>query len=127
MNKAMPEETKKHAHEKPIEKMTIKELREIAIDIPHEHTEVAVRDMTKEQLIVFIKQAKGIKDEGPVHHDKKKKKPKAKVILSRQDVKAKIRELKKIKAVAHENKEETRVAILRRRISRLKKQSRKIA
>jgi len=47
--------------------------------------------------------------------------------LSRQDVKAKIRELKKVKTVAHENKEETRVAILRRRISRLKKLSRKIA
>jgi hypothetical protein len=83
--------------------------------------------MTKEQLIIFIKQAKGIKDEGPVHHDKKKKKPKAMVILSKPDIKAKIREIKKAKAVAHENKEETRVALLRRRISRLKKLSRKIA
>jgi hypothetical protein len=127
MIKAMSEETKKHNHEKPIDKMTIKELREVAMEIPHEHTEVAVRDMTKEQLIVFIKQAKGIKDEEPVHHDKKKKKPKAKVILSKQNIKAKIRELKKVKTVAHENKEEIRVAILRRRISRLKKQSRKIA
>ena len=66
----MAEETKKHTHVKPIDKMTIKELREVAIEIPHEHTEVAVRDMTKEQLIVFIKQDRGIKDEGPVHHDK---------------------------------------------------------
>jgi hypothetical protein len=122
----MSEETKKHNHEKPIDKMTIKELREVAMEIPHEHTEVAVRDMTKEQLIVFIKEAKGIKDEGHAHHEKKKK-PKVKVILSKQDIKAKIREIKKVKTAAHENKEETRVDILRRRISRLKKLSRKIA
>jgi hypothetical protein len=123
----MSDETKKHNHEKPIDKMTIKELREVAMEIPHEHTEIAVRDMTKEQLIVFIKEAKGIKEEGPVHHDKKKKTPKAKVILSKQDIKAKIREIKKVKTAAHENKEEPRVAIQRRRISRLKKLSRKIA
>ena len=124
----MPEESKKkqHKEEKPIDKMTVKELREVALEIPHEHTEVAVRDMTKEQLTAFIKQARGIKDEGPVHHEKKKK-VKAKVVLTRQDIKAKIRELKKAKASALENKEKNRVAILRRRISRLKKQSRKIA
>jgi len=83
--------------------------------------------MTKEQLIAFIKQARGIKDEGPVHHHEKKKKAKTKVVRTKQDVKAKIRELKSAKAAAQEKKEEKRVAILRRRISRLKKLSRKTA
>ncbi len=123
----MSEETKKKDHEKPIDKMTIKELREVALEIPHEHTEVAVRDMNKEQLIAFIKESRGIKDEGPVHHEKKKKKVKAKVILTKQDIKARIRDFKKAKAAAHEDKEKARAAVLRRRISRLKKQSRKIA
>lgn len=116
----MSEEIKKN-HDKPIEKMTIKELREVALEIPHEHTEVAVRDMNKEELIAFIKKAKGIKDEGHAHHHEKKKKAKVKVVLTRQDIKARISELKRSKATAHENKEKTRVAILRRRISRLKK------
>jgi hypothetical protein len=124
----MAEETKKKhpKEEKSIDKMTIKELREVALEIPHEHTEVAVRDMTKEQLIAFIKQARGIKDEGTGHHEKKKK-PKTKIILTKQDIKAKIRTLKKEKAAAHERSEEKVTAILRRRISRLKKKIRKIA
>ena len=127
----MSEETKKKAHkdEKPIDKMTVKELRDTALEIPHEHAEVAVRDMTKEQLVAFIKQARGIKDEGPAHpvHHEKKKKSKAKVVLTRQDIKARIRELKVQKASAIENKDKKDAAILRRRISRLKKQSRKTA
>jgi hypothetical protein len=124
----MSEETRKkhHKEEKPIDKMTIKELKEIALEIPHEHTEVAVRDMSKEQLIAFIKQARGIKDEGPVHHERKKK-VKVKVVLTRQDIKAKIRKLKEEKTAALEKDERKNAAILRRRISRLKKQSRKIA
>jgi hypothetical protein len=124
----MSEETRKkhHKEEKPIDKMTIKELKEIALEIPHEHTEVAVRDMSKEQLIAFIKQARGIKDEGPVHHERKKK-VKVKVVLTRQDIKAKIRKLKEEKTAALEKDERKGAAILRRRISRLKKQSRKIA
>lgn len=123
----MSEEIKKKSHDKPIDKMTIKELREVALEIPHEHTEVAVRDMNKEQLVAFIKQARGIKDEAPVHLHEKKKKVKAKVVVTKQDIKSKIRELKKAKAAAQEDKEKPRVAILRRLISRLKKQSRKIA
>jgi len=119
-------EEKKKAHDKPIDKMTVKELKEVALEIPHEHTEVAVRDMNKEQLVAFIKTARGIQDEGPVHHEKKKK-VKVKVIFTKQDIKAKIRELKKAKTAAQENTEKARVAILRRRISRLKKQSRKTA
>ena len=124
----MSEESKKkhHKEEKPIDKMTIKELREIALTIPHDHTEVAVRDMTKEQLTSFIKEARGIKEEAPIRHEKKKK-ARAKVVLTKQDIKAKIRKLKKDKAEAHERSEKKTIGILRRRISRLKKQIRKIA
>ncbi|HPI92753.1 MAG TPA: transcription termination factor Rho [Deltaproteobacteria bacterium] len=123
----MSEESKKKhlKEEKPLEKMTVKDLREIALEIPHEHTEVAVRDMNKEQLVSFIKQARGIKDEGPAHLEKKKK-AKVKVALTKQDIKAKIRQLKEEKAAVGKDERKS-AALLRRRISRLKKKSRKIA
>lgn len=118
-------EKKHHKEEKPVEKMTVKELREIALAIPHDHTEVAVRDMNKEQLIVFIKQARGLKEEEPVHHDKKKK-GKIRVVLTRQDIKAHIRKLKQEKA-SSPGGDRKKATALRRRISRLKKLSRKVA
>ncbi|HPC48242.1 MAG TPA: transcription termination factor Rho [Deltaproteobacteria bacterium] len=119
----MPEK-KAHKEEKPLERMTVKELREIALEIPHEHTEIAVRDMNKEQLVSFIKKARGIADEGPSHPQKKAK---AKVVLTKQDVKTKIRSLKKDRDAALEQKDARALSILRRRINRLKKLSRKIA
>lgn len=119
-------EKKHHKEEKPIDKMTIKELREVALEIPHEHTEVAVRDMTKEQLVAFIKKARGITEEEPVHHERKKK-GKVKVVITKQDIKAKIRGLKEDKIAAYANNDRKNASILRRRISRLKKMSRKIA
>ena len=116
----MSEETK----EKPLEKMTVKDLKEIAMEIPHDH-DVAVIDMHKEQLIAFIKQARGIKEEA---HDKKKKKiKKAKVVLSKQEIKAKIKNLKEEKASGAGQADKKKIFILRRRISRLKKLSRKVA
>ena len=57
----MSEETHKKEHkehdEKHLEKLTIKELREIAAEIPHEK---AIHDMKKEELITFIKEVRGI-------------------------------------------------------------------
>jgi hypothetical protein len=119
-------EKKHHKEEKSVEKMTIKELREIALEIPHEHTEVAVRDMNKEQLIIFIKQARGVRDEESAGSEKKKKNKvkKVKVVLTKQDVKARIRKLKEEKAAVNDRKN---ASILRRRISRLKKLSRRAA
>ena len=47
----MSEETHKKEHdEKHLEKLTIKELREIAADIPHEK---AIHEMKKEELIAI--------------------------------------------------------------------------
>ena len=118
----MTEETKKkepHA-EKPLEKMTVKELREIAIILPHDQ---AVHDMKKEEIVAFIKEARGIRDEAP----SRKKKKVVKLKMTKPELKTRIREIKGLKTRAQEEKDGKKVGVLRRRISRLKKKSRKAA
>jgi hypothetical protein len=116
----MAEEVKKkeHSEEKPLEKMTVKELKAMALQFPRT---TSVYDMKKEELIAFIKEAKGIKDEEP-----EKKVKDSDKIKTKQDMKAKIKYYKEEKATAQEKKERKRVAFLRRRISRLKKQTRRV-
>jgi len=114
------EAKKKHHDEKPFDKMTIKELRAIALEIPHA---AAVHDMKKEDLIVLIKEARGIKEEAPV---KKKHKP-VKVKMTKPELKAKIRDLKVLRVQALEAHEAAKATELRRLISRLKKKSRHVA
>ncbi len=117
----MSEEThKKEHHEKHLEKLTIKELRDIAAEIPHEK---AIHDMKKEELVAFIKEARGIKDETPV----KKKKHIGKIKMTRPELKAKIRELKALRLNALESKEKEKALRLRHQINQLKKKSRRIA
>ena len=118
----MMEEThhKKEHDEKHLDKLTVKELRDIAAQFPHER---AVHDMKKEELIVFIKEAKGIKDDEPAH----KHKHKGKIKLSRPELKAKIRELKILRGQALEESETQKAVSLRHQISRLKKISRRVA
>jgi len=101
-----------------LEKLTVKELREMATKFPHER---AVSEMKKEELIAFIREAMGIKEEEP------KKKVKVKVKLTKPEVKARIREFKNRKLEAHSKGDEKRARILRRRISRLKKLARRLA
>ncbi|MGZ6224414.1 MAG: transcription termination factor Rho [Syntrophales bacterium] len=118
----MVEETKKKEHkkeEKALEKMTVKELRAIALEIPRA---VAVNDMKKAELIACIKEARGIKDEIPV---KIRKKVVAKIKLSKNEIKGKIKQLKEEKKAAQASKNRKLIDILRRRISHLKKQTRK--
>jgi hypothetical protein len=123
----MTEESKKKQHkdEKPLEKMTVKDLKEIALEIPHDHATVAVRDMKKDELVAFIKEARGIVDEEPV---KKKKAPAKvkKVALTKTEIKQQIKTLRDEKKAALQTKEPKKVEILRRRINKLKKQTRKI-
>ena len=103
----MSEETHRKEHdEKHLEKLTIKELREIAADIPHEK---AIHEMKKEELIAFIKEARGIKDEKPV----KKKKHIGKIKMTKPELKAKIRELKILRLAALESKESEKSIRLR--------------
>ncbi|MCD6570616.1 MAG: transcription termination factor Rho [Deltaproteobacteria bacterium] len=109
---------------KPLDKMTVKELKEIALEIPHDHENVAVSDMKKDELLTFIKEAREIKDEEPA---KKKKKRQKKVTLSKQKIKEKISQLREEKKVVLETRDRKKIDLLRRRISRLKKQTRKIA
>ena len=116
----MSEETHKKEHdEKHLEKLTIKELREIAAEIPHER---AIHDMKKEELVAFIKEARGIKDETPV----KKKKHLVKIKMTKPELKARIRELKAMKMQAMESNENKKAGMLRQQISQLKKKSRRV-
>jgi hypothetical protein len=121
----MAEERKNHPakEEKPLEKMTVKDLKEIAMAIPHEHTEVAVSDMKKGELIAFIKKARGITDDAPAR--KKKTEPRA--ALTKQEIKRTIQSLRADKKSARDAGEKTRADIIRRKINRLKKLSRKTA
>ena len=118
----MTEETKKKEphKEKPLEKMTVKELREIALEIPHAQ---AVHDMKKEEIITFIREARGIRDEAPA----RKKKKVVKLKMTKPELKVRIRELKGLKTRAREEKDGKKVRVLRHLISRLKKKSRKVA
>jgi len=117
----MSEETHKKEHdEKHLEKMTIIELREIAAEIPHEK---AVHDMKKDELIAFIKEARGIKDEKPI----KKKKHIGKIKMTKPELKSKIRELKALRLQALESNENKKALRVRHQISKLKKKSRRLA
>jgi len=113
----MADEIKKH-EEKTLEKLTVKDLRAIALEIPHA---TAVHDMKKEELIAFIKEARGINDAAPV----KKKHKVAKIKMTKAELKTRIRELKVSKTQALEAHEGAKATELRHRISRLKKISRR--
>lgn len=103
--------------EKPLDKMTAPELREIARNIPGVTGATA---MKKEELLAIIKEYRGIVDEDPL------KVKKEKIGAGIRDLKAKIIELRAEKVKARETRDKVKVDILRRRINRLKKQTRKI-
>lgn len=112
--------TEEAKEEKPLDKMTAKELREVAMTIPGVE---GAHAMKKEELLVVIKEYRGIVDEGP----KKKKIAKVKKEISVADLKKKVSELyKKKKGLTPDTTSKER-NILRRRINRLKKQTRKVA
>lgn len=110
---AQPEKRSPEAKQKPLEKMTVKELREMAKEIPQI---AGVHGMKKEELIVEIKKAKGITDE-----------PVKKADASIGQLKQKIRALKIERQAALTAKDKKRATIFRRRISRLKKRTRRLA
>jgi hypothetical protein len=101
------------AKEKPLEKMTVKDLREMAKEIPDI---TGVHGMKKEDLIVAIKEAKGIKDL-----------PVKKAVANIGEIKNKIRAYKVQRQAALEAKDKKMATIYKRRISRLKKKSRRAA
>jgi len=99
--------------EKPLEKMTAKELRDVALTIP----EISgVHGMNKEEVLAAIKKARGIKEDLGKKGDR-----------SMRQLKEKISELRKKKLEAREKKDKKGIDQIRRRISRLKKKTRKAA
>jgi hypothetical protein len=108
----MSDETSE-GREKALEKMTVKDLREMAKDMPGI---VGVHGMKKDELIDAIKEVKGIKDE-----------PVKKADASIAEIKKKIKEFKAQRQAALEAKDHKMATIYKRRISRLKKKSRRAA
>ncbi len=109
----MAKKERKEKKEKPLDKMTAKELREMALGI---EGIVGVHAMNKSELIVAIKKTKGIDD------DKGRK-----TTRDVRAIKQKISELRSQKESMKEAGEKDKVRILRRRISRMKKKTRRAA
>jgi len=109
--------------EKPLEKMTAKELREMALGLPGVH---GVHAMKKDELIAAIRAARGITEPEP-----KKEKlivaKKEKVILTVGQLKQRIQEMRKKKEEFLQQRNWKMAEIFRKRISRLKKQTRRAA
>jgi len=109
----MGKKEKAEKKEKPLDKMTAKELRDLALTIPEI---VGVHGMNKEEVLAAIKKARGIKEAPGKTGDR-----------SMRQLKEKIKELRDKKPEAREKNEKKVINQLRRRISRLKKKTRKAA
>ncbi|WP_456433372.1 Rho termination factor N-terminal domain-containing protein [Thermosulfuriphilus sp.] len=112
----MSEETPKNEEikklDKPLEKMTVKELRAIALEIPEI---TGVHAMNKEELVAAIKEVWGIKDE---------KAPKA---GSMREIKAKIKEYRRLAEEAKAKGDRDLWQRYRRKAIQLKKKTRRMA
>ena len=109
--------------EKPLEKLTAKELREMALAMGGIF---GVHAMKKDELIAAIRKTKGLPEEDA---KKAKRAPvkQEKVVLTRVQLKQKIVELKAKKEEALQGQNLKLAEILRRRISRYKKRTRRVA
>jgi len=119
-----------HKEEKPLEKMTVPELKELAMTFPHDHLEKAVHDMHKDELLSFIKQAQGIHEQPNVSKKKRSHahaRATVKTPPSKSELKARIATLRHACMAAQKDADRKLVSRLRRRISRLKKMTRKSA
>ena len=111
----MAKKERKDKQEKPLDKMTATELRKYALALGEI---TGVHGMNKEELLAAIKKVKGIADEGK----------KAVKTMNVRDLKLKIKGLRALKAEAYEAWESNhKINLLRRRMNRLKKRTRKAA
>lgn len=133
-------DTKKSAGDKPLDKMTVKDLREIAKEIPDL---TGVHAMKKDDLLTAIKatqaddaasvatpkEAGDAKSEveKPVAAKKKGAGKKEKAELTVHEIKDQIKSLKVKRQQALSDKDGKMATIYRRRISRLKKKTRRAA
>jgi protein-arginine kinase activator protein McsA len=104
---------KKEAKEKPLEKMTAKELREIGKQIPEI---TGVYGMNKPELISTIKKARGITEDLAKKTDS-----------SVREIKKKIKTLKAEREATIKSDDRKMAKIYRRRITKLKKKTRRAA
>ncbi len=105
---------KKEEKQKPLEKMTSKELRDMAMELPDI---TGAHGMNKSELIAAIKEVKGIEDTGG------RKKSDSSV----RKLKQKMKEMKALHQKAKEENDEKMSAIYKKRYLRLKKKSRRAA
>ena len=106
--------------EKPLDKMTVKELREVAKEIPEI---TGAHGMHKADLLAAVMQARGVEE-------KPKTTPKAKAKKTERDAKSlkkAIKAYRKKQAQAVSADDKKMAAIYRRKISRLKKKTRNAA
>ncbi len=100
----------KEKKEKPLERWTVKEMREEALKLGDVH---GVHGMNKEELMRALRKAKGIPE------------PEKKGVASVRELKAKIQTMREAKEGERaQGASRKRLAILRRKISRVKKQTR---
>ena len=99
---------------KPLEKLTVKELKEMALALGGIS---GVTTMKKEELIKAIKEVKGV----PL------KAVREKPVESVVDLKRKLRELRAKREELKEKGDRLQALYLRRKISRLKKKTRRLA
>jgi len=104
--------------EKDLERMTVKELRAVAAETGDL---VGLHAMKKAELLAAIKEARGIKEEKALGEKVEK------TGVTVKQVKAKLVELKRKREEARETKDRRMVEILRRRINRVKKRTRKLS
>jgi hypothetical protein len=115
---------KAEATEKPLGKMTVKALREIAKEIPEI---TGVHGMKKEDLIIAINDARGVEEKTVKVAKSIKAKPVKKASVTPGEIKKQIKAFKAQRHAAIEARDKKAANIYKRRISRLKKKSRKAA
>lgn len=130
---------KAEATDKPLDKMTVKALREMAKEIPEI---TGVHGMKKEELLVAINEVRGVEAETVEAETVKAETSKAETVKADKSTKGKqvkkagsttgeikkqIKALKAQRQAALGAKDKKMATVYKRRISRLKKKSRKVA
>lgn len=120
----------KAGSEKPLDKMTVKDLREVAKEMPEI---TGAHGMKKDELLAAIKQVRGIEEEpAPAQPTVKPKKKAGKATgklsnMTIPELKILIKNLKGKRVQALEDKDRKMARIYKRRISRIKKRTRQAA
>lgn len=107
-----------------LEKMTVKELRELAKDVPGI---AGIHSMKKDELVSLLAKETGAGSPAPKPAAKKAAKPEAEnKPRTKAQIKALLDTLRKEKQNAQAVKDKVRTELLRKRINRLKKQTRRL-